>query len=158
MVVDMNALMGRPGAKEELERITAQMEADPEASVLVDGMRSIEDAYEFVKRYAQVKFEMFKEIFHDVASYFKEDKVALKDEVLDGVVGGGFWSDLWNNKIVRYTVAAVVVGACAIAGAWVGSVAGTVVAGPAGMWVGGVAGFVAGVGAGIVAAEKLNIL
>lgn len=157
MVVDMNALMAQPDAKEKLERITAQMEADPKASVLVDGMHSIEDAYEFVKHYAQVKFEMFKEIFHDVASYFKEDKVALKDEMLDGVVGGGFWSDLWNNKIVRYTVAAVVVGACAVAAGWAGSVVGSAV-GPAGMWIGGITGFVAGVGAGIILCEKMNIL
>ncbi len=154
MVVDMNALMAQPGAKEELERITAQMEADPEASVLVEGMHSIEEAYEFVKHYAKVKFELFKEIFHDVASYFKEDKVALKDEVLDGVVGGGFWSDLWNNKIVKYTVAAVVVGACAIAGAWVGSVVGGAVGAVPGLWIGGITGFVGGVAAGIVIAEN----
>ncbi len=153
MVVDMNVVMAQPGAKEDLERITEAMQADPEASALVEKIHSVEDAYAFVKHYVKVKYEVFKEALKDVANYFKEDKVALKDEVLDDVVGGFSWSSIWNNKLVKWTVAAAVIAVCAVVGAEIGSTIG-IVGGPAGFWIGGATGFVAGIAAGVAIADK----
>ncbi len=154
MILDMKVLMETPGAREDLSRITAAMEADPKASALLDAMHSIEDAYAFVKQYVNVKFEAFKELFTDAVNYFKEDKIALQDEVLDGVVGGFSWSSFWENKIVKYAAAAVTVCGLAVIGLKAGSVAGAVVGGPVGLWVGAAVGFVAGVAAGVVVSNE----
>lgn len=153
MIANMKAAMSRPGAREEVERLTAVMEADPEASVLMNAIHSLEDAYAFVKRYAEISFESFKEVFTDAVNYFKEDKAVLQDEVLDNVVGGFSWSSLWNNKIVKYAVAVTVVAASMAAGFVVGAAAGAIV-GPTGSVVGGITGFVGGCALGLYLTEE----
>ncbi len=152
MMLNMETVMAQPGAREDLERLTATLEKDPEAGALLKAMQSIEDVYDFVKRYAKVKFEAVKEMFNDAVNYFKEDKVALKDEMLDNVVGGGFWSNLWNNKIVKYATATVLVASFALTGMLTGMAVGSI-AGPVTSVVGAVGGLIAGCVAGLAMAD-----
>lgn len=154
MILDMEKVMATPGAREDLERLTATMEADAEVGPLMQSLHSIEDVYELVKHFAKAKFEVVKELFEDAVNYFKEDKVMLKDETLDNVVGGFSWSSLWNNKIVKYAAATVVVGACALIGLLSGMGVGSVVGGPVGSAIGGIAGLFAGCVAGIAMADE----
>ena len=89
----------------------------------------MKDAYEIVKKFVTVKYETFKALCMDAMEYFNEDKVALSDETMDAVVGGGFFGDLWNK--CKKTVISVGVGvlwgvaAAGIAFAFAGVVVGT---------------------------------
>ncbi len=118
-------------------------------NALMEAAQTAEDAYQAVKTFLKVKWEDFKIVFQKTMDYFKEDKLALDDEVLNSVSGGG-WSEFWN-KIKKPLTAVAVVAFMAVCGA----VIGFDVAGPIGAAVGAVVGTVAGIGvAGMAIAEK----
>lgn len=153
MVVDMERTMAAPGAVENLEIVASVLENNPETGPAMKAIHSLEDLYHFVTRFAKVKMEVVKEVFMDAVNYFKEDKVALEDAVLDTVVGGGFWSTIWNSSITRYAVATAVIVGCGLAGLVAGSVVGAI-GGPTASGAGAIIGAIGGVLGGLVIAEK----
>ncbi len=97
MVVDVEALMADTEARGQVEEIQKILENDSVISKLMDAAEGIKDAYEIVKKFVTVKYETFKALCMDVLDYYNADKVALSDEAMDAVVGGGFFGDLWNK-------------------------------------------------------------
>lgn len=147
--IDVAKIMARDGAEEAAKKVEEIMAADPKVNALMEAAQTAEDAYQAVKTFLKVKWEDFKIVFQKTVDYFKEDKLALDDEVLNSVSGGG-WSEFWN-KIKKPLTAVAVVAFMAVCGA----VIGFDVAGPIGAAVGAVVGTVAGIGvAGIAIAEK----
>ncbi len=147
--IDVAKIMARDGAEEAAKKVEEIMAADPKVNALMEAAQTAEDAYQAVKTFLKVKWEDFKIVFQKTMDYFKEDKLALDDEVLNSVSGGG-WSEFWN-KIKKPLTAVAVVAFMAVCGA----VIGFDVAGPIGAAVGAVVGTVAGIGvAGIAIAEK----
>ncbi len=147
--IDVAKIMARDGAEEAAKKVEEIMAADPKVNALMEAAQTAEDAYQAVKTFLKVKWEDFKIVFQKTMDYFKEDKLALDDEVLNSVSGGG-WSEFWN-KIKKPLTAVAVVAFMAVCGA----VIGFDVAGPIGAAVGAVVGTVAGIGvAGMAIAEK----
>lgn len=147
--IDVAKIMARDGAEEAAKKVEEIMAADPKVNALMEAAQTAEDAYQAVKTFLKVKWEDFKIVFQKTVDYFKEDKLALDDEVLNSVSGGG-WSEFWN-KIKKPLTAVAVVAFMAVCGA----VIGFDVAGPIGAAVGAVVGTVAGIGvAGMAIAEK----
>ncbi len=148
-------LMANPGAGEAMELVRETLESNEETNALFKAAHSIEDVYELAKNFVVMEFEKFKEVCESMMDYFKEDKAALNDEVLDNVAGGSFglggWglSKFWNNVVVG-----TIIGVCTVAGAALG----TVVTAPAGA---GLAGFVCGgtlgFGVGAAICTKLGL-
>ena len=137
----------------EIKNLQAYMEADTVANKLMEAAETVEDMYEVAKRYIQIKFEDFRQVFNEAMDYFKGSKVELDDEVMECVAGGFSWSKLWNTvkKVaIAAAVGVAVVGACvvtggvagAVLGATVGAIAGTGVA--AGATTGLIGGMIGG--------------
>lgn len=150
MTLDMEAMMADAEARKCIENVQNEMEKNAEASKLMDAAASLADLYEVAKKYVFMKFEAFKSICKDAFAYFsKEEKVALSDETLEAVAGGGWFSDIWNKckKVVVAVAVGVGVGAlCAAGGAiLVAGLGAAVVAGTAGTM-----GVLGGVSAGIL--------
>ncbi len=97
MVLDMKALMADEEARGKVEEIRKVLENDAVIGKMMEAAEGIKDAYEIVKKFLSVKYETFKAVCMDALAYFNEDKVALSDEAMDSVVGGGFFGDLWNK-------------------------------------------------------------
>ena len=123
MAVNMEAMMADAKAKNYIETVQSKMEENAEVNALMEKAASLEDLFEVAKKYVTMKFEAFKAICHDAFAYFgKEDKVALSDETMEAVVGGGWFGNLWNKckkAVVAVAVgvtAAVVVGGIVAAG------------------------------------------
>lgn len=154
MIIDMNAIMTNPEAKRELEDFQGRLEALPEIHAMMEAAKSIEDAYEIVKKFVKVKYEFFKEMCMDAWNYFAEDKMALADEALDEVVGGANWFTRCWEKCKSTIITVAVLGTCVVAGAVAGAVVGCGVGALPGMFLGAVAGVATGaaVGMGILAA------
>ncbi len=129
MVLDMKALMADEVARGKIEEIQKVLENDAVIGKMMEAAEGLKDAYEIVKKFISVKYETFKALCMDAMEYFNEDKVALSDETMDAVVGGGFFGDLWNK--CKKTVISVGVGvlwgvaAAGIAFAFAGVVVGT---------------------------------
>ncbi len=151
MVVDMKALMADTEARGQVEEIQKILENDSVISKLMDAAEGIKDAYEIVKKFVTVKYETFKALCMDVLDYYNTDKVALSDEAMDAVVGGGFFSNLWNKY--KKTVVSVGIGIlCGVGAACVTVAAVGVFVGTAG--IGAIAaaaavGAVVGTGVGL---------
>ena len=136
--VSVEKAVNYEGAKEALDKIWEMVEANPVSMKLLEAAQTVEDMYEIAKEYVAIKFSDFKVLFDKTVDYFKEPKTALSDEVMDSVVGGGFF-DWWNeNKhgILRVTILVGCVVAGAAIGAATGGVAGAVVFGLVGLGVG----------------------
>ena len=149
----MEAMMADAEAKNYIEAVQSKMEENAEVNALLEKASSLEDLFEVAKKYVTMKFEAFKAICHDAFAYFgKEDKVALSDETMDAVVGGGWFGNLWNKcKKVVTAVAVGVVAAAAFAGmAAIGVATGGVAFGVLGasLLIGG-SGAIGGISAGI---------
>lgn len=128
-------------AMEGVKQMEDFLTADPEVNALLEAAEDIKGAFNAVKKFVTVKFEVFENYCREAMDYFKEDKVALQDEMLDCVAGGFSWSAMWKK------VAAVTI--CAVIGAGLGALAGAGTAGPVGAIVGAVAG---AIGGGVVGA------
>ncbi len=151
MVLDMKALMADSEGRGKVEEIQKILENDAVIGKLMDAAQGIQDAYEIVKKFVTVKYETFKALCMDVLDYFNEDKVALTDETMDAVVGGGFFGDLWNKckKVVVSVGVGVLcgLGAAALTVAAAGVIIGTGGAGT--IAVAAAVGAVVGTGSGL---------
>ena len=151
MVLDMKALMADSEGRGKVEEIQKILENDSVISKLMEAAQGIQDAYEIVKKFVTVKYETFKALCMDVLDYFNEDKVALSDETMDAVVGGGFFGDLWNKykKVVVSVGVGVLcgLGAAALTVAAAGVIIGTGGAGT--IAVAAAVGAVVGTGSGL---------
>lgn len=151
MVLDMKALMADSEGRGKVEEIQKILENDAVIGKLMDAAQGIKDAYEIVKKFVTVKYETFKELCMDVLNYYNEDKVALTDETMDAVVGGGFFGDLWNKckKVVVSVGVGVLcgLGAAAITVAAAGVIIGT--GGVGTIAVAAAVGAVVGTGSGL---------
>ncbi len=140
--INIAEIMSTEGAAENVEKVKAAFEADPEMGPMLRGAQTVEDVYEIIKKFSKATFAQVKVILEKTMDYFHSAKAKLSDEVLDHVAGGWFLTEWWNkNKgdcitlacVVACTVVGTVVGACvggvggAIAGAGAGCVVGTVV-------------------------------
>ena len=143
--VDVARLMHAEGAKDVVAKVEEYLAADPVATKLMQVAETVEDVFEVVKKCVKITLAEFKIIFDKTVNYFKEEKTALPDEVMDGVVGGGWWSDFWNNNRHAIVCTSIMVG-CAVAGAVVGGIIG---GGPGALALGliglGIGGVLAGV-------------
>ena len=151
MVLDMKALMADSEGRGKVEEIQKILENDSVIGKLMEAAQGIQDAYEIVKKFVTVKYETFKALCMDVLDYFNEDKVALSDETMDAVVGGGFFGDLWNKckKVVISVGVGVLcgLGAAALTVAAAGVIIGTGGAGT--IAVAAAVGAVVGTGSGL---------
>ena len=139
----MEAMMADAKAKNYIETVQSKMEGNAEVNALLEKASSLEDLFEVAKKYVTMKFEAFKAICHDAFAYFgKEDKVALSDETMEAVVGGGWLGNLWNKCKKAVVAVAVGVVAAAVIG---GGLAASIVTGGAAL---GVLGAVFSVGLG----------
>ena len=158
MAVNMEAMMADAKAKNYIETVQSKMEGNAEVNALLEKAASLEDLFEVAKKYVTMKFEAFKAICHDAFAYFgKEDKVALSDETMEAVVGGGWLGNLWNKCKKVVTAVAVGVAAAAVMGgiAAIGVASGGLALGVLGTAVfAGVTGGISGVCAG--AAQYLD--
>ncbi len=145
--VDVSKVMHVEGAEEAMEKVGEIIDANPVTRKLLEAAETMEDAYEVFKTYVEMKWEDFKVIFNKTVDYFKNEKAALPDEVMDQVVGGGWWGDVWNKYKHQIIRASILVG-CAAVGAAVGALT----AGAAGAVVIGFVGAVVGI-AGILVYE-----
>ncbi len=139
--VDVAKVMALSEAQEAMDKVGELIEANPVSKALLAAAQTVEDAYKVFKEYVEMKFEDFRIILEKTAAYFKEPKAALPDEVMESVVGGGWWSNLWNTckeKIIR---GAIIVG-CIAGGIAIGALTG----GAAGAVVFGLVGAVVGLG------------
>ncbi len=151
MVLDMKALMADTEGRGKVEEIQKILENDAVIGKMMEAAEGIKDAYEIVKKFVTVKYEIFKELCMDVLNYYNEDKVALTDETMDAVVGGGFFGDLWNKckKVVVSVGVGVLcgIGAAALTVAAAGVFVGT--AGVGTVAVAAAVGLVVGTGSGL---------
>lgn len=151
MVLDMKALMADSEGRGKVEEIQKILENDSVISKMMEAAEGIKDAYEIVKKFVTVKYETFKALCMDVLDYYNEDKVALTDETMDAVVGGGFFGNLWNK--CKKVVVSVGVGVlCGVAAAAITVAAAGVFVGTAGVGTVAVAaavGLVVGTGSGL---------
>ncbi len=136
-------------AAAEIRNLQAYMEADTVVNKMMEAAETVEDMYEVAKRYIQIKFEDFRQVFNDAMDYFKGSKVELDDEVMECVAGGFSWGKFWNTfkKVaIAVAVGVVVVGAsvvtAGVAGAVVGAAVGAVTT--AGAAAGATTGLVGG--------------
>ncbi len=132
--IDVAQVMAQDGAEEAAKKVEEIMSADPKVGALMEAAKTVEDAYEAVKTFLKVKWEEFKVVFQKTVDYFKEDKMALDDEVLNSVAGGS-WGNFWEK--CKKALAAVTVVACIAGGA---AIIGFDVAGPIGAAIGAVVG------------------
>ncbi len=149
-MIDMQAMMANEGARKSIEDVKAKLESDPVIGKLIDAAQSVKDLYEISKNYVEMKWEDFKAICEDALHYFNEDKVALPDDALDMVAGGG-WSDFWNKCKSAVIAVGVGVGIAVVVGALTaGAIVSLPIAGA--MAAGTIAGGAIGIGsmAGIV--------
>lgn len=110
---------------------------------LIEAAQTVEDMFNITKKYLQVTFAEFKNLFKQAVDYFSADKVALADEMLDDVVGGWSLSGWFKSNVEKIKCVGAIVGAFAL-GAAVGVLGGMMigVGGPIGGLL-GVAGVVA---------------
>ncbi len=147
------AVMNDSVAVAEIKRFQATMEADPVVGRLMEAAETVEDMYKVAKRYIQIKFEDFHQIFNEAMDYFKGSKVELDDEVMECVVGGRWKGWKIFKKIA--IAAAIAVGVVAAA-ALTGGIAGGLV-GAAGAYVSGwVAGSAITVGAALTSTAAVG--
>ncbi len=148
--VDVAKVMALSEAQEAMDKVGELIDANPVSKALLAAAKSVEDAYQVFKDYVEMKFEDFRVIFEKTANYFKGTKAELPDEVMDSVVGGGWWSDLWNSHKEKIIRAAIIVG-CIAGGIALGALTG----GAGGAVVFGLVGALAGC-AGVVAYNILT--
>ena len=96
---------------EGIRQLEAALKADPKVGVLLEAAEDVKDVFQAVRKFLKVKFEVFETYFNEAMDYFKEDKVALQDEMLENVAGGFTLSTLWNR--LKTIATAVAVGAAA---------------------------------------------
>lgn len=139
--VDVAKFMHVEGMQAEVDKVQVALEENPVTKKLIEAAKTMEDVFQIVKEYVQVKLEDFKTIWEKTLDYFKSEKAALPDEVMDSVVGGWSFSSFWERfKRPIIAVGIVVAGAAggAVAGSWAGPV-GVAVGAAVGLVVGGVA-------------------
>ncbi len=117
------AVMNDSVAVAEIKRFQATMEADPVVGRLMEAAETVEDMYKVAKRYIQIKFEDFHQIFNEAMDYFKGSKVELDDEVMECVVGGRWKGWKIFKKIAMVAVAAAIAVGVVAAAAVTGGVA-----------------------------------
>ena len=143
MSINVAAIMEDTQSRATIDQIQEAMSRDTVVDKMIEAAQTVEDLYQVVMRYGSMKFEEFKALCSDVMDYFRGPKVALDDEIMDAVVGGGFWGNLWNKckTVVAAVGAGIVVGALA---------AGLVLsAAPLALTAAAVVGVVAGVAGGV---------
>ncbi len=118
--VDVSKVMAAEGMQDAADKVLQELEANPVTQKLMETAQTVEDMFQIVKNYAKVKLEEFKVIWDKTVNYFKEEKAALADEMLDNVVGGWSFSSFWNKWKKPILAAAIVVG-CTVAGVVVGA-------------------------------------
>ncbi len=140
-----------PGADRSVEKIKNLIDADPEASALIETAETVEDVFAIVKKFAKVTLEQLKVIFEKTVDYFKESKAVLADELLDNVVGGGLFD--WWKKNRRDIVGWACFGACVLGGIIIGACTG----GIGGAVVGAIGGGLAGATVGAVVNSVIDV-
>ncbi len=109
MSINVAAIMEDTQSRATIDQIQAAMSRDTIVDKMIEAAQTVEDAYEVVKRYVVIKFEDFKAVCNDMMEYFQGPKVALDDDIMEAVAGGGFWSNVWN--VCKRPLMAAVVGA-----------------------------------------------
>ncbi len=109
MSINVAAIMEDSQSRATIDQIQAAMRSDPIVDKMMEAAQTVEDAYEVVKRYVVIKFEDFKAVCNDMMEYFQGPKVALDDDIMDAVAGGGIWSNVWN--VCKIPLMASVIGA-----------------------------------------------
>ncbi len=140
--VNVAKMLSVEGAEKSVNDMVAAMEANPVVEKMLEAAQSVEDMYHVVKEYLAMKLEDFKVLFDKTVDYFKETKAALTDDVLDNVVGGGFWDFVsrWKKQIVASTVLIGSVVEGALIGAAIGGPAGAACGAFVGLFVGALGG------------------
>ncbi len=139
--INVAEFMEREEMTVAMHKMEEVVDADPEASALLEKAESIEDVYHFMKHFAQVTMEQVKVIFKKTVDYFKETKAELADDVLDHVSGGWGFPSSWGAWKKDILMAATILG-CAVLCAAIGA---------ATFGVGGaIAGVVIGVATGVI--------
>lgn len=139
--VSVTKFMSLEAGTEFTAKVEEVLDSNPVTKKLMEAAQTVEDVYQIAKEYVEIKLEDFKVIFDKTVKYFKEEKAELPDEVMDGVVGGGFfdWLDKWKHQIITVSIAV----GCAAVGAAIGGALG---GGPGALAL-GLIGFGIGVGA-----------
>ncbi len=143
--VNVAEILEKEEHKKQVEALQAAFGANEEAMKRLNAVNSVEDAYEIFKEFVTLKLEDFKVLFHKTVDYFKGDKVALQDEVLDSIAGGWSLSSWWNEYKQEIVAGVIIVGCAAVGlaiGACTGGLAGALIGGCVGVFV----GFIAGIG------------
>ena len=148
--VNVTEILSNEENKSTIEKLRVALEENPAVQKLMEVAETAEDVYGIVKNYIKVKLEDFKVLYEKTLNFYKEAKVALDDEILDAVAGGGWWSNFWEKHKAGIITAAIFVGCVAlggVAGLAAGAFIGEVAAGIAtGLTVGTVTGGVGTIG------------
>lgn len=127
--------------KKSTAEVMAAIEQDPEAMKLLDAATTVEDMFEATKRYVKIAWEDFKKLFANTVDYFSVQKAALRDEVLDNVVGGWSFSSFFDSISKKaQCIACVVVGAAVVVAGGALALTSIALGGPVGAVVGALAG------------------
>lgn len=151
--INVAEIMSHEENQTAAEQLKAAIENNPAVSQMMEAAHSVEEMYQAVKEYISLKLDDFKVLFDKTIEFFKSPKVQLEDDMMECVVGGGFFSNLWD-KYKKTICAVVVVAGMAVVGAAAGAVVGVTAAvlagtsmaigGTAGATIGGVVGALAG--------------
>ena len=147
--VKIEEIMNAQETKDAVKKIQEALEANTAVNKLMEAAQTVEDMYQAVKEYINMKLDDFKVLCDKTIEYFKSAKTELDDETLECVSGGWSLSGFWNKY--KKTICAVVFVACmTIATGGVGAMGGITAA-----IVGGASGI--GLGAGIGAAVGVTV-
>ncbi len=145
--VDVARLMHTEGAEDVAAKVEQFLAADPVATKLMQVAETVEEVYEVVKKCVKITLGEFKIIFDKTVRYFRDEKAELPDEVMDNVVGGSWFGDVWNKYKTKIVICAIAVGCCVV-----GAAVGAVLGGGPGALAMGLIGL--GVGIGLAGAYK----
>ena len=109
-----------------VDEIKDAIEKNPIVVKALEVAKTVEEVYDIMKKYVQIKFENFKVCFEKSMDFFRESKAELSDEVLDTVAGGGWLSNFWNKYKTAIIATAIFVG-CVATGGLVGLAGGALV-------------------------------
>ncbi len=140
--VNVAQIMSVEGAHEKVEQLVAVMEENPAVKKLLEAAQSMEDMYHIAKEYVEMKLEDFKVLWDKMVAYYKEEKAALDDDVMDGVVGGWSISGFFH-KWKRVIVASCIMVGCMVTGAAIGAACGGIEGAVLGAYAGAAVGALA---------------
>lgn len=112
--ISFKEFMNLSEVKKDMDELTSVIEDDAVAMAMIGAARTVEDLFVVSKRFIQMSFNDFKRIFQKVSDYFSSDKTPLPPDMLDHVVGGAVYADIFESTPKKIHCLC----GCVVGGAW----------------------------------------